>query len=310
MAKATSPVTSQRALPWTVKRLVLKYCAEMEDSGYWTASSRSANSSKLWSFAKVVCDDPAKVNRAHVAKWLATPNLSAAYRRSRVSTLRGFTKWCVLNGYMKVDPAIAAKAPPVPAALPRALTPGQVAKVLSACPDSRARVVVLLMAQEGLRRKEVAEMQVADVDLANSSVLVRGKGGAGQVTRMLPLSDETRQALDDYLTECPASFGPLVRSKVHPDRGITAHSLGEMVSEVMQSAGVHVVGDGKSGHALRHSMAHHMIDNGATVLEVKAALGHATVKTTEVYLRGRVEDLRTAMGGRKYRGAADAEAVR
>ena len=286
-----------------VKRLVLKYCAEMQDSGHWTARTREVHSSKLWSFANSVCDDPRQVNRAHVAKWLATPNLSAGYRRARVSALKGFTKWCVLNGHMKVDPAMAAKAPPVPAALPRALTAGQVAKVLSACPDSRSRAIVTLMVQEGLRRKEVAEMQTADVDLANRSVLVRGKGGAGQVTRMLPLSDETVHALDDYLRECPASFGPLIRSKVHPDRGITPHSLGEMVSAVMQSAGVHVVGDGKSGHALRHSMAHHMIDNGATVLEVKAALGHATVKTTEVYLRGRVEDLRTAMGGRKYRGA-------
>lgn len=289
----------------TVRRLVLKYCAEMRDQGRWNARSHEVNSSRLWSFAQDCCEDPMRVNRRHVAKWLARPNLSAGYRRSRFSTLRGFCGWCVVNGYMKADPTFGHKTPTVPAALPRALTVAQVAKVLAACPDERTRLIVTLMAQEGLRRAEVCGLQAADVDLANQSIAVRGKGGGGAITRVLPLSDESVRAAEDYLRAYPASYGPFVRSYKHPDRGLTPHTLGDLVANVMEAAGVHVAGDGRTAHALRHSMAHHMIDQGADVLEVKAALGHATVRTTEVYLRGRVEDLRTAMGGRKYRGATE-----
>lgn len=288
----------------TVKGLVMRYGNEKLASGHWNANSKYQNEMKLWEFAKMVCEDPRQVNRAHVAKYLERPGISAGYRRGRLGALRGFCQWCVLNGYMKVDPTIGAKTPPVRANLPRAITPEQGAKVLAATPDARARLCVLLMLQEGLRRKEVAELQVGDVDLANASVLVRGKGGSGQITRVLPMSDETRAALNDYLTEHPASFGPLIRSYVRPDCGLTPHTVGELVSAWMAASGVKgAPGDGKSAHALRHSMANHMIDNGANVLEVQQALGHANLQTTQIYLRGRVEDLRKAMGGRKYRGA-------
>lgn len=287
----------------TVRELTWRYSAEMVGQGRWNGRSQRTNETSLREFAASVCEDPMRVNRRHVARFLDRPGISARYRRHRFSVVRGFCGWCVVNGYMRTDPTFGHKTPPVPASLPRALTVGQVAEVLAHCPDERARVMVLLMAQEGLRRAEVASIQSADVDLANGSVAVRGKGGQGQVTRVLPLSAETLAAIEDYLRAHPARFGPFVRSYVRPDHGITPDLVGEVVGNIMKAAGVHVKGDGKSAHALRHSMAHHMIDGGATVLEVKAALGHKTVTTTEIYLRGRVEDLRGAMGGRKYRGA-------
>lgn len=284
-----------------LQRLTLRYVQERLAQGQINRRTAEVLRSRLWDFACHTQAQPGNVNRRHVETWLARPDLSPAYRRARLSSLRVFFRWCIVQGHMRRDPTLGVEAPKIPAYLPRALTAQEVGQLLGVLPDARARLIVLLMVQEGLRRKEVAEAQLGDVDTYSRTMHVRGKGGGGQVTGTVPLSDQTWRALEDYLTLEGHRAGPLVRSKKHPDRGITAHTLGQMVSDWMAEAGVkRAPRDGKSGHALRHSTAHHMMDNGASVREVQQALRHTSIRSTEVYLRGRVEDLRTAMAGRSY----------
>lgn len=284
-----------------LQRLTLVYVKERLDRGELNKRSAEVTRCKLRDFALEADTQPSKVNRRHVERWMARPGISPAYRRARLSALRGFCQWCVINGHMRKDPTLGLKAPPLPAYLPRSLPVPQVSQIVAHAPDARARVVLLLMAQEGLRRAEVAAVQLGDVDLCNLTLQVRGKGGRGRITAAVPLSPETAQAIETYLLEVGNFAGPLIRSKVHPDRGITPHSLGELVSRWMADAGVkQAPGDGRSGHALRHSCANHMMDLGATTEQVKAALRHASIRSTEVYVRGRVEPLRDAMAGRSY----------
>lgn len=284
-----------------LQRLTLVYVKERLNRGELNKRSAEVVRCKLRDFALEADTQPGRVNRRHVERWMARPGLSPAYRRSRLSALRGFCQWCVLNGHMAKDPTLGLKAPPLPPYLPRSLPVPQVSRVVAHAPDARARVVLLLMAQEGLRRAEVAAVQMGDVDLCNLSLQVRGKGGQGRITAAVPLSAETARAIDSYLLEVGHTAGPLIRSKVHPDRGITPHSLGDMVSRWMADAGVkQAPGDGRSGHALRHSCANHMMDLGASKEQVQAALRHASIRSTEVYTRGRVEPLREVMSGRSY----------
>lgn len=282
-------------------RLTLVYVAERLARGEINARSAEVTRSKLRDFALTADTQPGRVNRRHVERWLARPGLSPAYRRARLSALRGFCQWCVLHGHMRRDPTLGVKAPPLPPYLPRALPVPQVSRIVEHAPDARARVVLLLMAQEGLRRAEVAAVQLGDVDLRNLTLQVRGKGGHGRVTAAVPLSTETARAIEAYLLEVGHTAGPLVRSKVHPDRGITPHTLGELVSRWMADSGVkQAPGDGRTAHALRHSCANHLMDMGATTEQVQQALRHRSIRSTEVYTRGRVEPLREVMAGRSY----------
>lgn len=284
-----------------LQRLTLRYVQHRLAQGQINKRTAEVLRCRLWDFATHTAAQPGNVNRRHVETWMSRADLSPAYRRSRLSTLRCFFKWCIVNGHMRRDPTIGVEAPRIPAYLPRALTAPEVGQLLTTLPDQRARLIILLMVQEGLRRKEVAEAQVGDVDTYARTLAVRGKGGQGRTTRVVPLSEQTWRALEDYTAAEGHRAGPLIRSKKWPDRGLTPHSLGELVSGWMADAGVkRAPGDGKSGHALRHSTAHHMMDRGASVREVQHALGHATIRSTEVYLRGRVEDLRSAMAGRSY----------
>lgn len=284
-----------------LQRLALRYIADRKARGEIGDRTAEGLRCKLWDFATNTAARPANINRRHIEQWMARPGLSPAYRRARLSAVRVFCRWCIVHGHMRRDPTLGIAAPRLPAYLPRSLPSAAVAQVLEVTPDPRGRLIVLLSVQEGLRRVEVARSELGDVDLHNRTMGVRGKGGHGKVTRTVPLSDQTVRALDCYLAVEGHRAGPLVRNRVHPDRGLTPHTVGDLVAGWMADAGVkEAAGDGRSMHALRHSCANHMLDEGATLPEVQQMLGHSSIRNTEVYTRGRVENLRVAAGGRSY----------
>lgn len=286
-----------------LSKLALRYVRERTDKGELNRRSAEVTRSRLLSFTTTTNITPQYLTRRHIDRWMATPELAPAYRRARLSTMRGFCQWLVLNGHMKTDPTLGVKAPKMPRYLPRALSFEDATAVIGAAPDNRAHAIALLMLQEGLRRVEVSRAQLGDVDLRRKEILVRGKGGLGDITRVLPLSDETARALMRYMDEHPAKAGPLFRSYVRPHEGLTPGHVGEILLCMFRGSGVkHVNGDGRSAHALRHTMAHDMLDNGASLIDIQQALGHATLKTTETYLRGAVGNLRESMAGRTYGG--------
>lgn len=286
-------------------RLSYRYVNQRRMRGEINDRTAQQLESRLRSFALAVDVRPERVRRRHVERWMEVPDLSPAYRRGRLSALRGFCEWCVLNGHMPKDPTLGIKLPTVPEGLPRARPREDTRKVLACCHDLRTRVCALLMVQEGLRRAEVSKTQVADLCLRARTLGVRGKGGRGRVTRTVPVSDETCRTITAYMAEVGMKAGPLVRSVKWPDRGISPSRVAELVTAAMWEAGVKVAnGDGVSPHALRHSAAHDMIDEGADVLDVQQMLGHRSIQNTMVYLRGHVSpDLRRAAGGRSYLSA-------
>jgi site-specific recombinase XerD len=224
-----------------------------------------------------------------------------------LSQVRHFSDWLVRRGYVRRDPTVEIPPIRIPRYLPRAMPANHVARLLTACPDGRAELIVLLMVQEGLRCVEVATLELGDVDRVDRAIRVVGKGGHH---RVLPLSDETWCALDRYLNEQPSTAGPVIRNHKIAGAGIAADTISGMVARWMADAGIkRRRRDGTSAHALRHTAATDMLRAGAHLRDVQHALGHRHLATTETYLPLVVHDLRDAMGGRSYRGTAPTEAA-
>lgn len=286
----------------STSRLALTYVARRYASGQVNRRTAEQLRSRLSSFAAAVPADPKRITRRHVEKWMERPELAPLYRRSRLSAVRGFTKWLVGEGHAKSDPCLLVATPKAPRQTPKRLTQEEAERLVAAVRhDRRTFLVVLFMLQEGLRRIEISRLDVDDIDFAERSMALRGKGGQGCHTDSLPITDETWAALTAYLAEEGHTSGPLVRNRVRLHGRCSPPTISELVRQGMVDAGVKKPGDClRTPHSTRHTAAHGVLTQTGDIRMVQKVLRHRSVRSSEVYLNGYVDDLRPAMSGRHY----------
>ncbi len=278
----------------TVEQVCRRYVADRAEVRKETA--RSFRETFRIFAAEIGAERPfSSIARKALDEWvkaMSKRQLAPATIRLRIGTVKSMFKWAVIEGLIKADPASALRLPKLPRYLPRGLKDAQVARLLEACDDDRERLIILLMRREGLRAIEVANLQLADVDADDRSMVVSGKGGH---ERALPIVDEVWRALRTYLSSRGTFAGSMLQSYqqsyANPDDGISAKYVARLVGNVFRRAGV-----SGSGHALRHGFATELLRNGANLRDVQIALGHASISTTQVYLGfASVGDLRALM---------------
>lgn len=238
------------------------------------------------------------VGSLDVRRWLARAEQAPSTARTRLSGLRGFYRYLVETGRVDRDPTAGIRPPREPRRVPRALSSRDVGRLVATCPSDREVLMVLLGVQEGLRRKEIAGLQLGDVDFEAGTARIVGKGDN---ERVVPLSTETLTMMRRYLAETRVRSGAIFRSCKDHTRPLQPITIGRLISDLMREAGVKGAAyDGRSLHALRHTAATDMLLNGAHLRDVQRALGHQHLVTTERYLALEVRGLRDAMGGRSY----------
>lgn len=290
--------------PKPVHEVVRGYVRARLDAGQLAEATVPALRHTLSTFFIATGRPLAEVTRRDVEAWVGRPGLAASTRRRQLSNIRTFFGWAVEHGLVAGDPTAGVARIRVPRSLPRGLRADQVGRLLDVCPDSRARLIVLLEVQCGLRAVEVSRLRVDHVDSDERTLFVAaGKGGH---QRLLPIPDEAWEALDAYRADHPeVTAGPLLRSYNEPCEGISAAHVQHLVQGWMKAAGI-----GAAGHALRHTFASDLVRRGVHLRDVQAALGHSNLATTSRYLPANVAELREAMGGRRYgAGAEEAQAV-
>lgn len=266
-------------------------------------ASRSSIANTRWaldSFSRHIGRRPLpNVGSVDVENWLEScADYAPASRRAMLSAVKCFLRWCERRKYVRRNAANDIRGPRQPRTNPRALIGEGGARVVGACPDARARFIVITMLQQGARCVEISRLQVSDIDRFHKTIRLIGKGGH---ERLQPLMDETSLALHEYLTEHPAPAGPLVRSYTHKHSSLSAGTISRLVSGWMLASGVKLAaGDGVSAHCNRHTCLSDMLLNGAHLIDVKNAAGHEHISSTEVYLPLLVAGLESAMGGRSY----------
>ena len=131
-------------------------------------------------------------------------------------------------------------------------------------------------------------LDVHSLDFDSESVRVEGKGGK---TRVVPVGEHARQALERYLARArPALIddGSTVALFVsRSGRRLSTSDVRRRLRTWSRHAGTHP-------HALRHSFATHLLEGGADVRAIQELLGHASVSTTQVYTRVESRRLRSA----------------
>jgi len=167
---------------------------------------------------------------------------------------------------------------PPPSEPPKYLRQEEVRRFLGAITGVRDRLIFLLVYLYGLRVGEVSLLRRCDVDLERSRIVVRRLKNGNWSER--PLFSSARNLLRRYLAETPVEDdSPLFRGRRGPLRKRQVQSL---FSRYRDAAGL---SRRKTCHALRHSIATHLLDAGCSLEFVQDHLGHRSIRSTSIYAR-------------------------
>lgn len=155
----------------------------------------------------------------------------------------------------------------------------------------RDRAILKTFYSTGIRRTELTNLHVHDVDQDRGTVMIRE--GKGKRDRLIPIGARALAWIRKYLDEVRpqlslADDGGTLFLTVLGD-AIDPRSLGQMVSDYIKASGVNKSG---SCHLFRHTMATLMLENGADVRFVQVMLGHAQLTSTQVYTQVAIRALK------------------
>jgi integrase/recombinase XerD len=228
----------------------------------------------------------------------------------KLSCLRGFYKWLLLDKRIRHDPTVNLESPASWKILPKALAQSEVEHMMQQAGTAadhpqadaialRDRAIVEMLYAGGVRVSELTGLRVEDLSLAEGRMLVRGKGDK---ERIVPLGRMAVEALEAYLTRGRPGLAARPReSRLFLSvrgAGLTRQWVWHLVKRLDTRA---------SPHVMRHSCATHMVENGADLRTVQTLLGHADISTTQVYTHlalGRLKAVHRAHHPRATRRAA------
>jgi site-specific recombinase XerD len=225
--------------------------------------------------------DLADVDRRLVRRFIANLSTRGYAPRSvarKVSSVRAFLADAARRGLIDANPAEGVPQPKTPRTLPKAIPAGSLGTLIDAVHgeepvDIRDRAILEMLYGTGVRVSELAAMRLADVT-GGRFLVVTGKGNK---QRSIPISNMVANSVQAYLA---SSRQELLGGSPSPMLWIGVRG-GDLSARGIRR----VVHDrvGSFPHALRHSFATHLLENGADLRSVQDLLGHSELATTQIY---------------------------
>jgi len=209
--------------------------------------------------------------------------LNARSVARRLSAVRTFLNYLIETGVLKANAGVHVQAPKPARRLPATLDADQVASLLAISGDDpltlRDRAMLELFYSSGLRLAELVSLNLGDVDAADHTVRVVGKGSK---ERIVPVGKQALLALKDWLavrSEISRS-GELALFLSQRGTRVSPRTVQHRVNEWARRQGAPT---GVHPHMLRHSFATHVLESSRDLRAVQEMLGHASLSTTQVY---------------------------
>ena len=224
--------------------------------------------------------------------------LTFSSQKVRLQKLRVWFRWLARQNVVLANPAADLELPRVPKKLPKAILTEREVEQVMALPDLadplglRDRAMMEVLYSTGLRRAELAVLQLYDLDKDRGTVTVRE--GKGKKDRVVPIGQRALHWMGRYVEEVRPEL------VVPPDHGfvfldsedgnaLKLARLTQLMKRHIDSARL-----GKTGacHIMRHAMATHMLEAGCDVRLLQEILGHAEMSTTAIYTRVSIKHLK------------------
>ena len=222
--------------------------------------------------------------------------LSFTGQHDRLVPLRVWFKWMARQHHILHNPASELELPRLGMRLPKAvLTAAEAEQIIEQTNihdalGLRDRAILETLYSTGMRRLELVHLKLGDLDLERATVSIRQ--GKGHKDRIIPLGDRAAAWVRKYLDESRPQLATEPDDKIvflsNAGEPFSLDYLTEMVRGYVEAANL-----GKHGacHLFRHTMATLMLEGGADTRFIQAMLGHADLKTTQLYTHVAIRQL-------------------
>ena len=205
----------------------------------------------------------------------------------KISTLKGYHRFLVREGYAKENPAQSIALPKKPQLLPDVLSIDQINTLLDSLETTtplqkRDATIMEVLYGCGLRVSELVGLDTDKINCEEGYLFIYGKGGK---ERLVPLSGQALQKLEMYLSDVRPQ---LLKPYSQPGNAVFLNARGarlsrQSVHSLVAKAGLSIGVKNLHPHTLRHSFATHLIDGGADLRAIQEMLGHSDISTTQIY---------------------------
>lgn len=217
-------------------------------------------------------------------QWLDQKGNKPSSLARKLAAVRSFYRYLSRRGMVNDNPVDGMRTPKQPKLLPRVLTKDD-ADALMTFPAGltvwslRDRALLETLYSTGARVGELVALDIGDVREPEGLVRLQGKG---RKERIVPIGEMALDAIRRYRLSLPLpSAGVPPRALFCNQRGgrLTSRSVARVVNRYSSR----LAGGAVSPHALRHSFATHLLDEGADLRSIQEMLGHASLRTTQRY---------------------------
>ena len=212
----------------------------------------------------------------------------------RLSALRSFYRFALSRHLVERDPAHGIVGPKKSKPLPQFVKESEMDRLLdelitgSSYKDVRARTILILLYEAGLRVSELAGLDDDNVDMINRQLKVTGKRNK---QRVIPFGEEMKKALEQYVDLRNREIEHTETALLITEKGMRM-TAGQIRNEVKRCLSMVTTMKKRTPHVLRHSFATAMLNHEAGLESVKKLLGHQSLSTTEIYTHTTFEQLK------------------
>jgi integrase/recombinase XerD len=234
------------------------------------------------------------------AQWLQQQTYTTWTIHTKLITLRRFFEHLEATDAILLNPCHRLRLPHLENRLPRYILTLEEARAILDAPNTqtqrgiRDKAILEVFYSTGIRREEMTRLTLHDVDPKNG--FLRVNKGKGARDRVVPMGDKASDYVAEYLKEVRLPWSKQIRderalwlSSSAPHQPIGHQMVALLVREYAQAAGIQ---KRITPHVWRHTCATHLIASGANIVYAQRLLGHRSLRTTQIYTRATIPEVK------------------
>lgn len=241
--------------------------------------------------------DIREVNHSIIRSWIVSlmdNKLSSRSVNRKISTLKSFYKYLLREKVVTINPMGKIQSPKNPKRLPIFIEESKMEAISTGdiygegFKGARDMLLIEVLYATGMRRAELINLKIRDIDLVKGTLKVLGKRNK---ERLIPVTSNLAVLIREYLVlrkklVTSGNDHLFINEKGKP---LNASSVYRSVRDTLKKV---TTLSKKSPHVLRHTFATHLLNNGANLNAIKELLGHANLAATQVYTHNTIEKLK------------------